>query len=86
MMHEDIEITGIYYYPVKSMGAVATESALLTRAGLQYDRWWMVIDPSGTFVSQRQIAELATIQPRIEGDCMTLTRLRPKSHFVVSLR
>ena len=68
-----LEVSGLYCYPVKSMSAIQAEASILTRAGLQYDRWWMVIDAAGSFVSQREIPELAIIKPRLERDWLILT-------------
>lgn len=60
-------LTGIYIYPIKSLGGISLSEAAVELRGFQYDRRWMLIDPSGRFVSQREIPELALLRLRIEG-------------------
>jgi uncharacterized protein len=66
-----IIITGLFVYPVKSMQGIALEQATLTDKGLAYDRTWMVTDAEGEFLSQRDLAAMATI-----GVSITETVLR----------
>ncbi len=58
-----MRITGLYTYPIKSCGGLSHESATLAARGLRDDRRWMVITPDGRFVTQREHARLALIQP-----------------------
>jgi uncharacterized protein YcbX len=60
-----LTISGIYVYPVKSLGGISLEAATLTDRGLQHDRRWMLVDQSGQFLSQREIPELALLQVRL---------------------
>lgn len=61
-------ITQLHIYPVKSLQGISIEQAELTVRGLEYDRNWLVVDESGSFVTQRQLPELATIGVRISDD------------------
>lgn len=61
-------IAAIHIYPIKSMGGIElTESAVEVR-GLQYDRRYMLISPSGRFLSQRQCPEMAHFHLRFNTD------------------
>jgi len=68
-------------YPVKSCAGIALDVAVLTRAGLQsgtgadliHDREWMVVDPAGRFVSQREHPRMALIRPALVGSTLQLT-------------
>lgn len=61
-------IRALFVYPVKSCGAIALDRAQLETKGLQWDRHWMVVDASGRFVSQREMAAMARIVPAfVEG-------------------
>lgn len=58
-----ISLVGLYIYPIKSIRAVALTKSNLDRWGLQYDRRYMLVDSQGRFISQRQQARMALIQP-----------------------
>lgn len=66
-------ITQLHVYPVKSMQGIALEKGELTVRGLRYDRNWMVIDEEGTFLTQREIPKLASIQIRFSDDHLQFT-------------
>jgi uncharacterized protein len=69
-------LTELNLYPVKSCGGIALREATLTRAGLMsehiYDREWMVVDPQGEFLTQRDHPRMALIKPRIKADTLEL--------------
>lgn len=67
------EVTGLYVYPVKSMQGIPLEKSELTVRGLKYDRNWMVVDAQGSFVTQRQLPKLATIQIRLMDEQLHFT-------------
>ncbi len=57
----DAVVTGLIFYPVKSMRGIALERAVLTKHGLRGDRRWMVVRESGRFVTQRDLPRLALV-------------------------
>jgi uncharacterized protein YcbX len=65
-------VSGLFFYPVKSMRGIACTQARLTRTGLEWDRQWMVVDAKGTFLSQRTHPLLARIVPEITADALVL--------------
>lgn len=65
-------IKQLCYYPVKSMRGISVKSVELTVRGLKYDRNWMVAEWNGTFLTQRSIPHLATIQTSIMDDMLKL--------------
>ncbi len=65
-------VSGLFFYPVKSMRGIACAQARLTRTGLELDRQWMVVDAKGTFLSQRTHPLLARIVPEITADALVL--------------
>jgi len=69
-------IAALHLYPVKSLRGLALDAAAVTPTGLESggigDREWMVVDPAGRFVTQRELPGLARIAPAIEGDGMVL--------------
>ncbi|CAH1126866.1 unnamed protein product [Ceutorhynchus assimilis] len=70
------ELQKIYLYPVKSCAAFEVKRPWkLTEIGLEYDRRWMIVNASGTCVSQKQIKNLCTLRPILDFACNAL-RLR----------
>jgi uncharacterized protein YcbX len=59
-------IAALVIYPVKSCAGVPVVEAVLTEAGLDLDRAWMVVDATGDFVSQRELPRMALIRPQIK--------------------
>jgi uncharacterized protein len=69
-------LTELTLYPIKSCAGIALHEATITIAGLMsehiYDREWMVVDPSGNFLTQREYPKMALIVPRIKADTLEL--------------
>lgn len=59
-------IARLFIYPVKSCAGVELPEVLLTETGLEFDRAWMVVDETGTFVSQRELPRMALIRPQMK--------------------
>lgn len=51
---EHIHVTSLTAYPVKSLGGVAVDAAVVEAQGLRGDRRWAVVDPDGTKVTARE--------------------------------
>jgi uncharacterized protein len=64
---QEVILTGLYIYPIKSLRGIAVDIATVERRGLQYDRRWMLIDENNKFISQRECPKMATISVEI-GD------------------
>ncbi|MBI9070903.1 MAG: MOSC domain-containing protein [Melioribacteraceae bacterium] len=54
----EIILSGIYIYPVKSLGGISLESSEVVERGLKYDRRWMLVDENGLFITQRKFSKL----------------------------
>lgn len=68
-----IRVTGLNTYPLKSCAGVPLTEARVTERGLEHDRDYMVVLDDGTFLSQRQIPEMALIVPAIGSESITLS-------------
>lgn len=55
-------LSHIYIYPIKSLGGISISQARITDRGLEHDRRWLLVEPNGRFITQRQNAELALLQ------------------------
>src|SRR6478672_5667513 len=51
---EGVHLTSLTAYPVKSLGGVSLDAAVVEAQGLRGDRRWAVIDPDGTKVTARE--------------------------------
>nr|WP_315417975.1 MOSC N-terminal beta barrel domain-containing protein [uncultured Pedobacter sp.] len=60
-------LSGLYVYPIKSLGGISLEKAQLEEKGLQYDRRWMLVDEEGIFITQRKYFELALLAVNINN-------------------
>ena len=60
-MSTALSLTGLYLYPVKSLGGYAVTEADVTARGLRHDRRWLLVDERNRFLTQRQHPELALL-------------------------
>ncbi|MEM1191583.1 MAG: MOSC N-terminal beta barrel domain-containing protein [Pseudomonadota bacterium] len=57
-----LSLSAIYRYPLKSARGHSLARADMDRFGLHGDRRWMLVDPSGRFVSQRDLPAMALLE------------------------
>ncbi len=67
-----ITILSLHSYPVKSCAGITHTETSLTQAGLAFDRHWVIVDRQGVFMTQRQYAKMALVQPSLEDGVLTL--------------
>ncbi len=67
-------VSSLHIYPVKSLQGIDLRDTILTNQGLAFDRQWMLVDATGTFVTQRQIPSLASIGVRLSAEYLVLER------------
>lgn len=65
-------IARLFVYPIKSCAGIEVREALLTETGLDLDRAWMVVDPEGQFLTQRELPCMALIRPQLKSEEMVL--------------
>lgn len=68
----EITVSGIFFYPVKSLAGIELDRAGLDPCGIRYDRHWMLVDQEGEFLSQRQLPRMALIRTRLAADRLCL--------------
>ena len=51
-------ISHLFIYPIKSLGAISLQKAVVEREGLRGDRRFMLVDAAGKFITQRTRPEL----------------------------
>ena len=71
-----ITVASLHIHPIKSLGGFATNAARITDRGFAHDRRWMLTDPHGRFLSQRELPAMACLHcaPRTNGFRVTDVR------------
>jgi uncharacterized protein len=68
----DGTLSQLYIHPIKSCGGINSDSATLIETGLEWDRQWMVVDPQGQMLTQRQWPRMALIMPTLRSNDLVL--------------
>ena len=68
----DVRLHSLHVYPIKSCAGITLDEALLIETGLEFDRAWMVVDPQGQFVTQRELPRMALVRPTLRQSDMVL--------------
>jgi uncharacterized protein len=63
----------LFVYPVKSAAGIECESVQLGPQGFRHDREWMIVDPAGRFITQREEPRLALLSTAIEAGSLRLS-------------
>lgn len=67
-----MRVASIHVHPVKGCRAIDVPRAEIRRAGLRYDRRYMVVGADARFLTQRSHPTLALVETRIDGDALEL--------------
>ena len=67
-MTEEFRIGSLFIYPFKSLGGIQLSKAEAGIKGFKHDRRWMIVDPSGRYLSQKEIPAMALLKPSLEND------------------
>lgn len=74
-------LTGLNVYPLKSGGGTPLRTAELTPTGIRHDREFMLINPAGRHLSQRELARMALLRPSYDGEVLTVDVADPALAF-----
>jgi uncharacterized protein YcbX len=75
-------VAALYIYPVKSLGGIALDSAMVLPKGLQYDRRWMLVDENNQFLTQRVHAGMALFKTAMHEDGIVV-RYREEGEMII---
>jgi uncharacterized protein YcbX len=67
-----MQIEGLNIHPLKSGRAIPVESATIRLDGLAGDRRYMVVEPDGRFITQRELQPLARVEATAVGESLLL--------------
>lgn len=63
-----MQVSEVTIYPIKSCAGISLSSASTTSRGFEYDRYWLITQPDGTFLTQREFPKMVHIQTRVENN------------------
>ena len=66
-------VTGLFVYPVKSARGIAKSRVQIAATGFEWDRYWMIVNDKGKFITQRTHPQLARIVPEVAADSLNLS-------------
>ncbi|HEY6579549.1 MAG TPA: MOSC N-terminal beta barrel domain-containing protein [Rubrobacter sp.] len=69
---ENVVLSGLNVYPIKSCAGISLDSAELSATGLRHDRRWMLVDETGEFMSQRAHPRMALISTHLSDEHLTV--------------
>lgn len=64
-------LSEINIYPIKSLGGIPVEEAVVEDRGLQFDRRLMLVDESNQFITQREIPRMALLKMSMDSSGLT---------------
>ena len=73
MAADNVTLSELYVYPIKSCAGISLMSAELSATGLRHDRRWMLVDETGEFMSQRTNPRMALISVSFSKEGLIVT-------------
>lgn len=67
------KVSSIHIYPIKSTGGISVTQAKVEELGLEFDRRFIVSDPSGQFITARTEPSLCLVQAKLINHGITLS-------------
>jgi uncharacterized protein YcbX len=77
-----VRIARLAIAPVKGLGLVHPQEALLARSGVRNDRRFYLVDPDGRLVNNKTCGELMQVRPDVSPDAGRLTLAFPSGEAV----
>jgi len=79
-----LKISGLFVYPIKSLGGIALDKAQVLSRGLEHDRRWMLVDENNRFLSQRELSQMALLQVELADVGLTVRhQLEPETSVFI---
>lgn len=85
-MNKTIKLSQIVIYPVKSLKGIELDESVVTEKGLLYDRHWMIVNPKGMFITQRQFPQMALLHTHMTNDYLMIINQQSGQSIEVSLK
>ena len=72
MAENELELTRLFIYPIKSVQGIELTEAQVLERGLEHDRRFMLVDGGGNLVTSRQHPKLLTVSTALSGENLIL--------------
>ena len=79
-----LSVSQLFFYPIKSLGGIPVQHAMITDRGFQYDRRWMLVDRNNCFLTQRDLPEMALLQVELISDGLKIYH-KEKTHLQITI-
>ncbi len=77
-------LSEIYIYPVKSLGGISVDSAIVEARGLKYDRRFLLVDENNMFMTQRVYPQLTLLKLSFGENGFKVLNTQNNSHTIIS--
>jgi len=68
-----VRLSGLFVYPIKACGGIALDHADVVERGLACDRRYMLVDRTGTFITQREVPRLCLAKTAFGRDSIVVS-------------
>ena len=75
-------VSALYVYPIKACRGFRVREWPVAQRGFEADRRWMIVDMTGKFVTQRELATLSQVETSLDGSSL---RISAPGHAALSL-
>ena len=69
-----LRLSELWIYPIKSVPGIQLQEAKVMERGFEFDRRWMIVDATNTFLSQRTFPELALLDLKITDTTLQISK------------
>src|SRR4051812_40496881 len=66
-------LSGLFIYPIKGCRGLSLQESRIDELGLVHDRRYLIVDPEGTFLTQRTVPRMALIEPQLTQEGLSIT-------------
>lgn len=80
---QNLILSEIYIYPIKSLGGISVDSAIAEERGLKYDRRYLLVDENNIFMTQRDFPQLAFLKLSFSEKGFKVLNTQNNSHTII---
>lgn len=81
-----LTLSEIIIYPIKSLGGISVDSAIVEERGLKYDRRYLLVDENNIFMTQRDFPQLALLKLSFQEKGFRVLNTKDNSHVVIPFK
>jgi uncharacterized protein YcbX len=78
-----LKLSEIFIYPIKSLGGISLDSAIVEERGLKYDRRFLLVDENDIFMTQRDFPQLAFLKLSFSEKGFKVLNTQNNSHTFI---